>query len=354
MARTYVDTDRPHSEFLLSLTDVLRLRGAEVLAAPVDGAAVLDITSDETGQRVLSVSARNIPREYEVYYAVTFSLRVGTETLDRQRVARRDARLHLRRDAKCSRRPPRKQILREALAEDLARRVMQRIQALGATAAAAAALDLTPCPLRSRFTPPPSSRSPTSIDARSRSCSPTTARGSSSSRRTSRFRARTGATREAGLIGDAVYARADTPAHSLLHELCHYVCMDDARRAALATDAGGNDDEESAVCYLQVLLARALARLRRERCLHDMDAWGYSFREGSARAWFRGDGRSRARLAARARAHRHEATADREVTLILRAIDYETVTSASRCAALFERVSRRLYSRLKLITRAGA
>src|ERR1700741_3168116 len=60
MTRTYVDTERPHSEFLVTLTDVLKQRGADVLAAPADGAAVLDITSDETGQRVLSVSARNI------------------------------------------------------------------------------------------------------------------------------------------------------------------------------------------------------------------------------------------------------------------------------------------------------
>jgi hypothetical protein len=95
---------------------------------------------------------------------------------------------------------------------------------------------------------------------------------------------------EAGLVGDAVYVRADTPAHSLLHELCHYVCMDDARRASLATDAGGSDDEESAVCYLQVLLAERLHGFGSERCLRDMDAWGYSFREGSARAWFDGDG----------------------------------------------------------------
>ncbi len=92
------------------------------------------------------------------------------------------------------------------------------------------------------------------------------------------------------MIGNAVYARADTPAHSLLHELCHYICMDDERRASLATDAGGNDDEESAVCYLQVLLAERLRGFGAERCLRDMDAWGYSFREGYARAWFCGDG----------------------------------------------------------------
>jgi len=96
---------------------------------------------------------------------------------------------------------------------------------------------------------------------------------------------------EAGLIGDVVYARADTPAHSLLHELCHYVCMDEARRMRLATDAGGSDDEECGVCYLEVLLADELRGFSRTRCLADMDAWGYSFREGSAAAWWTGDAR---------------------------------------------------------------
>lgn len=95
---------------------------------------------------------------------------------------------------------------------------------------------------------------------------------------------------EAGLVGDAIYVRADTPAHSFLHELCHYVCMDDARRAALATDAGGDDDEECGVCFLQVLLADRFTEFGAARCLADMDAWGYSFREGSARAWLGGDG----------------------------------------------------------------
>src|SRR6185295_17392751 len=65
MGKTYVATKSAHSDFLLALTDTLRQRGADVLRAPDDSAAVLDIAADETGQRVLSVSARNIPREYE-------------------------------------------------------------------------------------------------------------------------------------------------------------------------------------------------------------------------------------------------------------------------------------------------
>ena len=134
MTRTFVDTDRPHSEFTSSLTGVLRQRGAEVLEAPADGAAVLDISVDETGQRVLSVSARNIPREYEVFYAVTFSLRVGAESLitNESLVV---TRAYTYDETEVLAKAAEEQILREALAGDLARRVMQRIQSLGVTAA---------------------------------------------------------------------------------------------------------------------------------------------------------------------------------------------------------------------------
>lgn len=94
---------------------------------------------------------------------------------------------------------------------------------------------------------------------------------------------------EAGLIGNCVYARPDTPIHSALHEACHYICMDGGRRAALHTDAGGEVEEENGVCYLQVLLADQLPGMGRARMFADMDTWGYSFRLGSSRAWFERD-----------------------------------------------------------------
>src|SRR5262245_5671535 len=59
---------------------------------------------------------------------------------------------------------------------------------------------------------------------------------------------------EAGLIGDRLYARPDTPVHSILHEACHYICMVHGRRERLHTDAGGDVLEENGVCYLQILL----------------------------------------------------------------------------------------------------
>ena len=94
---------------------------------------------------------------------------------------------------------------------------------------------------------------------------------------------------EAGLVGDRLLLRTDTPLHSALHEACHYICMDPERRAGLDTDAGGDYDEENAVCYLQILLAGELPGFGRARMMADMDAWGYSFRLGSAQAWFEGD-----------------------------------------------------------------
>lgn len=94
---------------------------------------------------------------------------------------------------------------------------------------------------------------------------------------------------EAGIINNTLYARPDTPVHSVLHTACHFLCMDPPRRARLHTDCGGTDLEESAVCYLQCLVADRLEGYSRERLFADMDAWGYSFRLGSARAWFEQD-----------------------------------------------------------------
>jgi len=94
---------------------------------------------------------------------------------------------------------------------------------------------------------------------------------------------------EAGLRANVLYVRADTPLHSLLHELSHYICMSPERRVSLDRDAGGDDAEECAVCYLQILLADELPQLGRDRMFADMDAWGYTFRLGSSRAWFEQD-----------------------------------------------------------------
>ena len=94
---------------------------------------------------------------------------------------------------------------------------------------------------------------------------------------------------EAGLIGSRVHARSDTPVHSVLHEAAHLIVLPAERRAQVHTDATDSVEEEDAVCYLQIHLADRIDGIGRDRLMADMDAWGYSFRLGSARAWFEGD-----------------------------------------------------------------
>jgi hypothetical protein len=94
---------------------------------------------------------------------------------------------------------------------------------------------------------------------------------------------------EAGIIGDRVFVRADTPVHSLLHEVSHIVCMTPERRAKLHGNAGGDDPEECAVCFMQIILSDELPGVGAARIMQDMDDWGYNFRLGSVRRWFERD-----------------------------------------------------------------
>lgn len=97
---------------------------------------------------------------------------------------------------------------------------------------------------------------------------------------------------EAGLVGATVHARSDTPVHSLLHEAAHLIVLPPERRAAVHTDATDSIEEEDAVCVLQALLGDELPGVGRERVFADMDAWGYTFRLGSACAYVERDAES--------------------------------------------------------------
>ena len=125
-AVTYLDTSNTHTEFYGSLADALRARGVEVAQSPQDAGAILRILSDSSGQRMLSVSARNIPREYEVYYSVTFSFDaegeslISAESLTATRSYTYDETLVLGKSTE-------EAVLRQSLADDLARQVLRRI-----------------------------------------------------------------------------------------------------------------------------------------------------------------------------------------------------------------------------------
>lgn len=94
---------------------------------------------------------------------------------------------------------------------------------------------------------------------------------------------------EAGVIGSQVFARFDTPVHSLLHEACHLIVLPEEKRSEIHTDATDSVAEEDAVCVLQAILGDELPGVGRERIWADMDEWGYTFRLGSAKAYFEND-----------------------------------------------------------------
>lgn len=125
---TYLDAANPHTEFYNSLREALTARGAQVMESRQDAGAVLSILEDISGQRMLSVSVRNIPREFEVFYSITFSLEsdgeklIPAESLVATRSYTYDETLVLGKSAE-------EAMLRQSLAQDLVRRVLRRIEA---------------------------------------------------------------------------------------------------------------------------------------------------------------------------------------------------------------------------------
>lgn len=134
MATTYLETTEPNSEFFDSLREALRVRGLEVVTAQEQAGARLIISEDSTGQRVLSVSARNTPREYEIFYSVTFELQAGAESLIEPE-SLVVTRSYTYDETQVLGKTREERLLRQSLAEDLARRVVRRIEALTGAAA---------------------------------------------------------------------------------------------------------------------------------------------------------------------------------------------------------------------------
>jgi LPS-assembly lipoprotein len=81
MQRTYIATEDRHSQFYQGLRREMKTSGIEVVDSPADATAIFTIYSDVTGQRVLSVSARNVPTEFEVFYIVSYSVESGQNSL---------------------------------------------------------------------------------------------------------------------------------------------------------------------------------------------------------------------------------------------------------------------------------
>jgi len=129
MQRTYISASDEFSLFYRELRRNLLAAGVEVLDAPTDTAATLTILHDFTGQRVLSVSARNVPTEFEVFYAVRYTITSGAKSL----LEPQDVTMtrHYTYDSTLVLGKAREeQVLRDAIVDDLVRIVMKRISAI--------------------------------------------------------------------------------------------------------------------------------------------------------------------------------------------------------------------------------
>ncbi len=129
MERTYIATDDRHSLFYRRLRTAMKEAGVQLVDDPLSATAMLYITYDETDQRVLSVSARNVPTEYEVYYTIEYSVGAAqknlleTQTLTLTRDYTYNPTLVLGKARE-------QELLREAIVDDLVRIVLKQIAAI--------------------------------------------------------------------------------------------------------------------------------------------------------------------------------------------------------------------------------
>ena len=129
MARTYIAADDQRSLFYRRLRDSLRGIGVNVVDSPVEATATFSIVSDIPGQRVLSVSARNVPREFEVFYTVLYSLQTEDATLleARSQTLTRD---YTWDETRVLGKEKEEALLREAIVDDLVRIVLIQLSAI--------------------------------------------------------------------------------------------------------------------------------------------------------------------------------------------------------------------------------
>jgi LPS-assembly lipoprotein len=74
LARAYIEAPDRYSVFYRQFVAELERGGIQLVSSPIDATAIIKIEKDVTGQQVLTISARNVPTEYDVYYSVSYSV----------------------------------------------------------------------------------------------------------------------------------------------------------------------------------------------------------------------------------------------------------------------------------------
>lgn len=129
MQRTYIAAVDRHSLFYRELRAQLQAAGVNLVDSPTDATATFSITFDETDQRVLSVSARNVPTEYEVYYTIEYAIDGGASRLLESQIqtATRD---YTYDSLLVLGKAHEEELLRDACVKDLVRIVLKQISTL--------------------------------------------------------------------------------------------------------------------------------------------------------------------------------------------------------------------------------
>jgi len=129
MSQTFISTLDRHSVFYRKLRAELQQAGVVIVDSPVDATAVFSILVDVTDQRVISVSARNVPREYEIYYTINYELNTSEATLleERTQTLTRDYTFD---ETLVLGKAKEEEVLRDAIADDLVRIVLIQLSSL--------------------------------------------------------------------------------------------------------------------------------------------------------------------------------------------------------------------------------
>jgi len=129
MAVTHVAASDRYSPFYRELVTVLRRSGVQLTDDPAGAQTILRILTDDTGRRLLSVTARNVPAEFEVYYRVRFSVAVdGVETVPVEQLAL--TRAFTFDETRVLGKSNEEEVIREAIASDLVGLVSRRLAAV--------------------------------------------------------------------------------------------------------------------------------------------------------------------------------------------------------------------------------
>jgi len=129
LATTYIDTPDRYSVFYRELRSELEQGGVKVVDSPVHSNATIRIETDNSGQNVLTVSGRNVPTEYNVFYNISYSVWVESEeVLPAQELGLTQAYTYDATTVLGKNRE--RDAIRDALAENLVRQVAQQLSLL--------------------------------------------------------------------------------------------------------------------------------------------------------------------------------------------------------------------------------